>query len=252
MELELITFLIVCPLVFLAGLIDAIAGGGGLISLPAYLFAGLPPHLALGTNKISSMMGTFVATIRYYRHGFIDLRLCVPCVIAALAGSALGAQLVMFASEEALQKLLLILLPCVAIYMLKNKNLTVAPERSRRATLIIATLISLALGVYDGFFGPGMGTFLVLCFMGLAGLSPQSATGNTKVVNLASNVAALAIFAYHGSALWALGLVAGVFNLIGGYIGAGLAIKKGSNAIRWAILFVLALLFVKMAWELIG
>jgi uncharacterized membrane protein YfcA len=251
-ELDLITFLIICPLVFLAGFIDAIAGGGGLISIPAYLFAGLPPHFALGTNKLSSTIGTIVAALRYYKNGFIDMKVCVPSIMSALLGSFIGANIALHVSENILQKILLILLPIIAVFILKNKNLTVTKSLlSYKKTLIYAALISFAVGMYDGFFGPGTGTFLVLGFISIAHVNPQTASGNAKVINLSSNIAGLTVFLYNGYTLITLGLVAGIFSIFGSYMGAGLAIKKGSNVIRYAILFVLALLFLKMMWDVV-
>jgi uncharacterized membrane protein YfcA len=252
-EFEFITFLIVCPLVFLAGLIDAIAGGGGLISLPAYLFAGLPPHFALGTNKLSSTIGTAIAALRYYKNGFVDMKICLPSIVAALIGSSLGATLAMYASEEILKKILIILLPIISAYILKNRSFIANKDPfSRQKTIVYSALISFTLGVYDGFFGPGTGTFLTLGFIGLARISPRISTGNTKVINLSSNIAALAVFLYNGYAYVALGLTAAIFSVLGGYIGAGLAIKKGSSVIRYAILFALALLFAKVVWDVVA
>ncbi|MDR3345684.1 MAG: TSUP family transporter [Campylobacteraceae bacterium] len=253
MEAELVTFLIVCPLVFLAGLIDAIAGGGGLISVPAYLFAGLPPHFALGTNKLSSTIGTAVAAFRYYKNGFVDMAICLPSIAAALVGSAIGAHLALYTDEEVLRKILMALLPLIAIYILKNKNLNARTSTlSRQKTFIYSAIISFTVGLYDGFFGPGTGTFMVLGFISIVCINPRTATGNTKIINLASNLSALSVFLYNGYVSLALGLTAGAFSILGSYIGAGLAIKKGSNIIRYAILFVLALLFVKVGWDLVG
>jgi uncharacterized membrane protein YfcA len=252
-ELELVTFFIICPLVFLAGFIDAIAGGGGLISLPAYLFAGLPPHFALGTNKLSSTIGTIIATLRYYKNGFIDMSVCIPSIIFALIGAFAGANIALYVNEEILQKILVILLPVIAIYILKNKNIAVhVNPLPRKKTVIYSALISFIVGSYDGFFGPGTGTFLVLGFIGIAHVDPLKATGNAKVINLSSNIAGLLVFLYNGYVSITLGLVAAVFSVFGSYMGAGLAIKKGSNIIRYAIIFVLVLLFVKLAWEILS
>ncbi|MDR2081039.1 MAG: TSUP family transporter [Campylobacteraceae bacterium] len=253
MELELVTFLIVCPLVFLAGFIDAIAGGGGLISMPAYLFAGLPAHFALGTNKLSSAIGTAVAAFRYHKNGFTNMHICAPSVIFALFGSFIGAHIALCVDEDMLQKILLILLPIIALYILKNKNFTAAKNQlSHKKTLIFSIVISFIVGAYDGFFGPGTGTFLVIAFIGIAGLNPRIAAGNAKIINFSSNIAALSVFLYNGYVSVTLGLCAGVFSILGSYMGAGIAIKKGSNVIRYAILFVLALLFLKLAWGIIS
>jgi uncharacterized membrane protein YfcA len=250
MELELITFFIVCPLVFLAGFIDAIAGGGGLISMPAYLFAGLPPHFALGTNKLSSTIGAFIASFRYYKNGFVDMTVCVPSAITALFGSFIGAHVVLLVDEDVLQKVLIVLLPTIAVYILKNKNLIPIGSLSHEKTIIYSVIISFIVGMYDGFFGPGTGTFLVIAFISIVRINPRIAAGNAKIINLSSNVAGLTVFLYNGYVSVTLGLIAGVFSIFGSYMGAGIAIKRGSNVIRYAILFVLVLLFLKLAWEM--
>ncbi|MDR2099865.1 MAG: TSUP family transporter [Campylobacteraceae bacterium] len=251
MELELTAYFIICPLIFLAGFIDAIAGGGGLISIPAYLFAGLPPHFALGTNKLSSTIGTLIAAFRYYKNGFTDIAVCIPSALFALVGSFIGAQITLLINENVLQKTLLVLLPIIAVYILKNKNLTIIKNQfTRKKIFVYSSVISFIVGAYDGFFGPGTGTFLVIAFIGIAHINPRIAAGNAKIINLSSNIAGLSVFLYNGYVSVTLGLCAGIFSILGSYIGAGLAIKKGSNVIRYAILFVLSLLFVKMVWDM--
>jgi uncharacterized membrane protein YfcA len=243
-------FLIVCPLVFLAGLLDAIAGGGGLISLPAYLFAGIPIHFALGSNKLSSIAGTLVASCRYYKNKYVDMTLCLPCIAAALGGSALGTALTMRIDERYLQRLLLIILPVTAFYVFKKKNFD-PPERalSRSRTILYAAVISFIIGGYDGFFGPGAGTFLILLYAGFAKIDPRIASGNAKFVNLASNLSALILFLINGRVLIPLGLCAALFSILGAYVGSGLVIRRGTRIIRYAILTVLTLLFVKVAYD---
>jgi uncharacterized membrane protein YfcA len=253
MHIEPIQFLIVCPLVFLAGLLDAIAGGGGLVSLPAYLIAGVPMHFALGTNKLSSFMGTCIASCRYYKHKLVDLSLCLPSAGAALAGSAIGSSLTLSVGEACLQRLLLVVLPVTAFYVYKKKNFNASPRPlPRRRALAYSIAISCLIGGYDGFFGPGTGTFLILLYTGLAKIEARTASGNAKFVNLASNLAAALVFLGNGRALLPLGLAAGAFSVLGGYIGAGLVIHRGAKIIRACILVVLFLLFVKIAWDMLA
>jgi uncharacterized membrane protein YfcA len=252
-ELSLTAFFIVCPLTFLAGFVDSIAGGGGLISLPAYLLAGLPMHFALGTNKLSSTMGAITASIRYYRNRFVDLFLCIPSIAAALIGSSLGSSLTLIVNESWLQKLLLIVLPVTAFFVLRNKHFNdEAIPLPRRQALVFSIIISFVIGGYDGFFGPGTGTFLILLYTGLVKLDPRTASGNAKFVNTASNLGALAVFLINGRAILPLGLCAGVFSIVGSFLGSGLAIKKGAKMIRYFILAVLALLFVKIGWDIVS
>ena len=165
----MIEYLIVCPLVFLAGFIDAIAGGGGLISLPAYLIAGLPPHAAIGTNKFSACLGTIVATWHYARCGFIHWKQVLPAVVTALAGSWLGAKLALLVEADAFKIIMLIILPLTACYVLRKKSLQSdkAPYSTLKTILIIMSL-AFFIGIYDGFYGPGTGTFLMLLLTAVA------------------------------------------------------------------------------------
>lgn len=246
------TYLIICPLVGIAGFVDAIAGGGGLISLPAYLIAGVPVHNALGTNKLSSTMGTAVTTFRYARNGFIPWRQALFCVLCALVGSSLGAQLALMIPTQIFRILMLIILLLTACYLLRSKGLT--QEREPYApgkTLLIALPITLVLGIYDGFYGPGTGTFLLLLLTSFAHLSLNQAAGLTKAINLATNVAALTVFLRNGVSDLSLGLVAGCFGIAGNYLGAKLFVSKGAKWIKPLIITVLAIFFCKVCYELV-
>ncbi len=250
---DIATFLIVCPLVFVAGFVDAIAGGGGLISLPAYLIAGLPVHAALGTNKMSSCMGTALATLRYALRGFVNLRRAGACVLLALAGSAAGARVALLIDDAAFRIVMLVVVPLTAGYVMFHKGLADVKEPlSPRRTLALCMGISLCMGFYDGFYGPGTGTFLVLAFMGLAHLGLDEATGTCKVVNLSTNLAALAVFLTSGTAWVALGLTAGLFNMAGSWLGVNCFVGKGVRVARPVMLAVLAVFFVKLVADLVG
>ncbi|MDO4523517.1 MAG: TSUP family transporter [Eubacteriales bacterium] len=248
MEPTIATFLIVCPAVFLASFIDAIAGGGGLISLPAYLIAGLPIHSAIATNKLSSATGTAFSTARLVRNKYADMKIALPSISAALIGSAIGANAALHTSERVLQIVLIILLPLIAFYVLTKKNLE--PEKAfslkKSVEYTIIVIASLVIGAYDGFYGPGTGTFLLLAFTGLARMDLRTASGNMKMVNLASNIAALCTFILAGKIVWVLGLAACVFSIAGHYIGAGFVMKDGTKIVRPVIIVVLVLLFAKI------
>lgn len=248
--LEARHFFIVCPLVFAAGFVDSVAGGGGLISLPAYLLAGLPVHAALGTNKLSSIMGTAAASWRYFKNRCVDAGLALPGAAAALAGSALGSSLTLRTGEQYLRLLLLLALPAAAFYVLRGRRFD-APVRplSRRKTLALSLALSFVVGGYDGFFGPGAGTFLILCYTGLARLDPRIAAGNAKWVNFASNAGALGVFLVSRRVLLPLGLAAGLFSVAGAWLGSGLAIRRGGRIIRLFILAALILLFGKILYD---
>lgn len=248
--MSIMTFIIVCPMVFLAGMVDAIGGGGGLISLPAYLIAGVPAHHAVATNKLSSTTGTVVSTIRYYKNGFADIRLAIPGIIAALLGSQIGARAALIVSAKIFTILLMVLLPVIAIYMLVKKDLQPGEgEISRKKQYMIVTIAGVFIGAYDGFYGPGTGTFLILVYTGLAKMDVLTAGGNTKLVNLTSNISSLVVFLLGGVVYIPLGLAAGVFSIAGHYIGAGLAMKNGSRFVRIVILCVIGLLFANILYD---
>jgi len=252
MDLSIDVFLIVCPLVFLAGLVDAIAGGGGLIALPAYLMAGIPPQFALGTNKLSSIAGSIIASVRYYKNKYVDIVLCLPSIAVALAGSALGSSFALLVDEKMIRWILLIVIPVTAFYVFKKKNLdNNSLCLSRTKTIIYSVVISFFIGGYDGFSGPGTGTFLILLYNGIAKIDARIASGNAKLVNLASNLSALILFLLNGRVLIYLGLCAALFNMLGAYIGSGLVIHKGTKIIRYTILIILTLIFIKMVWDTI-
>ena len=245
----MIPYLIVCPLVFLAGFIDSIAGGGGLISLPAFLIAGVPPHMALGTNKLSSTLGTTVSTIRYGKNGFIRGKIAIAASVAALIGSPIGANLSLLISETVIKNMMIVVLPVVAFYVLRNKNMgegagvDTLPENR---VLVIAILAAFVVGMYDGFYGPGTGTFLILILTGVAKMNIKKASGLTKVINLSSNVAALVTFVMNGKVLYPLGFAAAAFCIMGHDIGSGMVVSNGRKIVRPVVLVVLAILFVKI------
>lgn len=243
-------YLIVCPLVFLAGLIDSIAGGGGLISLPAYLIAGVPPHIALGTNKTSSSMGTVVSAAKLAKNGFVDRRTAVPGGLCAVAGAIVGATISLYVEDTVITHMMIVILPVVAFYVLRSRTLG---ESEKTGTLTGGRLIGavcgigLVMGIYDGFYGPGTGTFLLLLLTGLAHLDTRQAAGTTKVMNLSSNLAALATFLINGKVYYSLGLVSGLFCIAGHYIGSSLVVRGGRRVVRPMILVVLCILFGKLA-----
>lgn len=249
----IIQYLIVCPLIGLAGFVDAIAGGGGLISLPAYMLAGLPVHNAIGTNKLSSSMGAALSTARFAKSGFIELKYAIPCALTALLGSAIGAKLAFFIPDRTFKLIMLFVLPLVALYVMKGKALMQENELEpfdTPHTMLIALLSALFIGMYDGFYGPGTGTFLLLMLTGAARMKLNNAAGITKVINLSSNIAALAVYMLNGSVLYPLALAAGVFSILGNYLGTKVFTQKGSKGVKPIIIIVLAIFFIKVCYEL--
>lgn len=247
-------FLIVCPLALVAGFVDAIAGGGGLISLPAYFFAGLPAHAAIATNKLSSTLGTAVATVRYALFGYMVRRFVITGVACGLVGSAVGANLALLADATVLMVFMLAALPPVAVLVFRAKDLNRFSERplSPAAALAATAVIALVVGVYDGFYGPGTGTILMLLLTAVGRQDVKSAAGTTKAVNLATNAAALAVFLANGQVLIGLGLAAAAFNIAGNWLGSTFFDKKGALILRPIMLVVIALFAAKLIADLIA
>lgn len=255
MPLTALHFLIVCPLVAVAGFVDSIAGGGGLISLPAYMLSGLPVHMSIATNKLSSCMGTTLTTARYAREGYIPARLAAFCVAASLLGASIGARVALLISDRLFRALMLVILPVTAAYVFKKRDLfadeTRAPLPFPRLAAVCSA-IALAVGAYDGFYGPGTGTFLILLLTRFARLDLRHANGITKAINLASNAASLTVYLFSGNVLLPLGFAAGAFGLAGNYFGSRCFTKRGAAVARPAILLVLTVFFVKTVMEGLG
>lgn len=252
MNITFTTYLILCPLVFLGAFVDSIGGGGGLISLPAYLLCGLPPHMAIATNKLSSACGTTISTLKFAKEKLINYKLAVPTILTALLGSAIGAKLSLFANEDIL-KIVLIPVLFIAAFFVLNKNLFGKEYDNSTGinvrTYIIASVASLVIGMYDGFYGPGTGTFLIIVLNLFAHLNIRQANAQTKTINLTTNLTSLTVFIINGQVVWKLGIVAAIFGIAGNYLGAGLAIKNAGKITRPVILVVLAILLIKILFE---
>ena len=186
-ENVILVYLVVCFFVFLAGFVDSIAGGGGLISLPAYMIAGLPVHTAIATNKMSSFMGTSVSSFYYMKKGFMKWRICIPAVFGAIAGSWMGSHLALLISESVLKIAMLIVLPIILFYVLRNNALKGNEENTTDVIdgmlIFKCVIIAVVIGVYDGIYGPGTGTFLMLLFTGFCHMTLNDAAGTTKAIN---------------------------------------------------------------------
>lgn len=247
-------FLIVCPLAFLAGFIDAIAGGGGLISLPAFILAGVPVHNAIATNKLMSTMGTSVATIRYALNGYMVKAFAAVGIACGLTGSWMGSNLALATDDGAFRLFMLAALPFIAFFVLRTKDLDSFSHRPlpKGRALALTAAIALAIGVYDGFYGPGTGTFLMLLLPALAHQDVRTAAGTTKAINLSTNAAALAVFLANGVVLLPLGLAAGAFNIAGNYLGASSFTRKGAGIVRPVMLIVLVLFAIKLIADLVA
>lgn len=248
--MDIIAYLIVCPLSFVAGFVDAIAGGGGLISLPAHIIAGIPIHNSIATNKLSASMGTLLTTAKFAKDGLIPWRTALPAVLFAILGSSLGAHLALILDADIFMMVMLVILPLTALYVTRKKSMEEKDSYSFRKTIFITGIIAFFLGIYDGFYGPGTGTFLILLLVALAHVKLSKANGITKVINSTTNVAALTVFLMNDVVWITLGLVSGLFNMAGNYLGARYFEKGGAKNVRPVIMFVLTLFFCKVVYEL--
>ncbi|SES42401.1 hypothetical protein SAMN04487983_105236 [Streptomyces sp. yr375] len=254
-DIPLATLVLLCLAALAAGWIDAVVGGGGLLLLPAMLLglpAGTPAATALGTNKAVAIVGTSGAAVTYARRAPVDVRLAVRIGLAALAGSSGGAFFAAGMSTEVLKPVIMVVLVCVAAFVILRPAFGTAPApgpATRRQILAAIGLAGLGIGFYDGLIGPGTGTFLVLALTAVLHLDLVTASATAKIVNCCTNAGALATFAWQGAVLWKLAALLAVFNLVGGTLGARTALKKGSGFVRVVLLTVVFALVANLAYE---
>jgi uncharacterized protein len=230
MDLKTTALLTLCST--LAGFIDAIAGGGGLITLPALLIAGLPPAHALATNKLQGTFGVAMASFNFYRADMIDLKSLWPAIVATAAGAAAGATAISWVDGDMLRRIMPFALVAAALYFAFAPAVREHVARRSLAPLVFAAGVAAPIGFYDGFFGPGAGSLYMLGFIALGGNALMTATANTKILNLTSNVVALAVFAVAGTVNYAVGLPMALGQALGAWAGSHTAIKHGSWLIR--------------------
>ena len=246
---------ILCFLTFLAGFIDSIAGGGGLISLPAYLFIGLPIHNAMACNKFSAGIGTTFSTFRFFKNKVLDWKVALVSAISSFTGSSMGTNLALLIDEKLLNKIFVCVLPVVAVFILlkrdfgdENKSDSIPKVKA----YILAFVIGIIIGFYDGLIGPGTGTFAIIAYCLIMKYDLRTASGNAKMLNFASNCASLIAFIYSGKILYSIAIPAAISGIVGNYMGAGFAIKKGAKFIRPMMIVVIVLLFAKMFLDVFG
>jgi len=233
---------------FVSGLIDSIAGGGGLIALPALLFAGLPPQAALGTNKLQGSFGTLTAAWNYIRRGDATLQQAVPGILSTLIGATAGTALVQSLDPAFIEPLIPFLLSLVFIYTLFSGHLGKEDKAPKLSKNFFYMLFGLFLGFYDGFFGPGTGSFWTVAFMVFAGFNMTKATGFTKIMNFTSNIVALFWFILGGNVVYSVGFTMASGQVIGARIGSNLAISRGTGFIRPVFLLVVLLTIIRLAY----
>ena len=254
MEIDSLWLLLAAAL--LAGFVDAVAGGGGLIQVPA-LFAGLPreaPATLFGTNKLASIFGTLSAARRYLREVDMNWSIAVPVSVSAFVFSFAGAAVVAWLPKEVVRPLVLGLLVAVAIYTWLRPDFGRQQNEPRirgKQVLPVATLAGALLGFYDGFFGPGAGSFMIFAFVRLFGMDFLHASATAKIVNAATNAGAILLFAPTGHMLWALGFGMAACNIVGAQLGSRLAIRHGSGFVRLVFLIMTSLLIAKIGWDIL-
>ncbi|MBP3037016.1 TSUP family transporter [Arthrobacter sp. zg-ZUI100] len=251
-EIQLATILLVVVAGLAAGWVDAVVGGGGLLQLPALLLIpGITPVQALATNKMGSIFGTTTSAITYYRRAHPDLRTALPMAGIALVGSFGGAVLATTLPSSVFKPIIVVALIAVAVFTATKPTvgeLTKLRHQGRRH-YGTAGAIGLVIGFYDGLIGPGTGSFLIISMVTFLGYNFLAASAKAKIVNMATNLGALAFFLPNGALLWGIGLILGLANMVGGYIGARMAVKQGSKFIRIVFLVVVSALICKLGYD---
>lgn len=243
---------VIYPLLFFTGFVDSIAGGGGLISLSSFLAIGVPAHMALGTNKVSAFLGTGLSAAYFARKGHVKWSAAIAAFVGALFGSTSGARLALMVDERILAWCLIAVIPVAAAFLIFKKDMgATEKELTRTKNIAYGLLVGFVIGIYDGFIGPGTGTFLIIAFTMLMGFGLLTACGNAKVVNFASNIAAAATFMHSGDVDYGLAIPCAFCAILGNLVGSKLAVKNGIAIVRPMMLFVVALLLVKVVWDLL-
>lgn len=253
-ELALHLVVLLVGVAFLAGWVDAVVGGGGLIQLPALLLTlpdDTPVPAISGTNKLSSVAGTSIAAFTYLRRIRPDWAVVVPLVLTAGAGSALGAQLVRLLPRDAFTPIVLVALIAVGAYTIRRPQLGLEHQAHHAGWAVVwrTALIGLGVGVYDGFLGPGTGSFFVILIVAVLGHGFLQATAKAKLANLTTNIAAIGVLAWHGQVYWVLGAMMAAANLLGGFTGARMALRHGSAFVRRVFLVVVGVMVLRLGWD---
>nr|WP_283103716.1 TSUP family transporter [Shewanella gelidii] len=245
-------FSILFAVAVIAGFIDAVAGGGGLITIPALMWAGLPPTAALATNKLQASGGSFSATLYFVRKGLVDLRQMYLSIVCAFLGAAAGAVCVQQVDTEVLKLVLPFLTLTIGLYFLVSKRISAHDKRQLISPTLFAFTAALGVGFYDGFFGPGTGSFYALAFVTLSGFGLAKATAHAKLLNFSTNIASLLFFAIGGKVFWMLGAMMLVGQVIGATLGAKMVVSQGSKFIRPLVVIVSMLMSIKLLSEQYG
>ncbi|MFV0574493.1 MAG: TSUP family transporter [Vibrio sp.] len=250
MDISLEVMALLVGVAGLAGFIDAMAGGGGLLTLPALLAAGIPPTNALATNKLQSSFGSFSASLYFVRSGTVKLKSMWLAIVCTFIGSAVGAESVQRINTDTLMSIIPIILIAISGYFLFSKSATPAPdEKPKLSEAAFAFIIGTSVGFYDGFLGPGTGSIFAVCFVAIGRLNLVEATARTKVLNFTSNIAALSFFILAGLPIWKLGLTMAVGNFLGARLGAKVVLGNGAKVVKPLVIIMSMVMASKLLWE---
>ena len=237
---------------FFAGFVDSIAGGGGCISLPAYMLTGLPIMNAIASNKASAGVGYIASTFNYLRKGKIDVRVSLISAIAGIIGGNIGGRILLMLDPSFIQKMIVLIIPFVAVFLITKKDFgrenefETIPEYK---VIIISIVGGLLVGIYDAMIGPGSGTLAILLFATLLKFDLKTASGNAKILNLFSLIGSAVLFIKNGLVIWPIAVITGFADIIGSYIGSSLAIKKDTSFIRTIMIIAVAILLIKLGYD---
>lgn len=250
----LTTLLFLCPILFMAGFVDAVSGGGGLLSLPAFIFTGMPIHSAYGCNKVSCGISTCMSSYRYFKNGMIDKKVALTTGAVVFVCSLCASRIVLSLPEKPLKIMVLASMPFVALLILVSKNYPEenhSSELSTKKRVLACVLTGVLMGFYDGLLGPGSGTLAIILYTKFFRYDLKTASGNAKIAVLASMLASSFSYIFAGKVIWSVAIPVALCGTLGGYLGAGMAIKKGARFIRPMMLFIAALLIIKMAIDML-
>lgn len=242
-----------CSAGFLSAFVDAIAGGGGLISVPAYFIIGFPPHFTLGTNKFSSSFGSLTSTLRFAKSGKVDKNLLKILLPFVFLGAVSGVSTVLVLDPNVLKPIVLVLLVGVGIYSFFSKSVGLEDkfQGTNKKNLILGSIFAFSMGFYDGFFGPGAGSFIIFGLIGIYGFDFVRASGNAKAMNFTSNITSLILFAINGKIYYLMGIPMAIFMVLGARVGSKLALKEGAKFIKPIFVTMSLAVAGKMLYEML-
>ncbi|MDX1808084.1 MAG: TSUP family transporter [Sulfurospirillaceae bacterium] len=249
MEFEFYYYVIFLAAGFLGGFVDSIAGGGGIITVPVFLAAGMPPHMALATNKLGSSFGSFTASINFIRKGLVSFKEVYLGVIFTFIGAVIGAKTILLVDASILNKIIPVMLVAIFLYTLLNPAFGHLDKANRLKKPVFFLIFGILIGFYDGFFGPGTGNFWTIALVGLMGLNLKKATATTKIMNFTSNIVSLYVFIMSANVLFFVGILMGMGQILGAFVGSSMVIKKEITFIRTFFLFVVGVTILKLIYD---